>query len=53
MILDCDCKHDFQDATYGKGKRKHNPTKKGYRCVVCGKTKDVKRDENPPKQKSK
>jgi len=40
-ILTCDCKHEFQDKTYGKGKRLHNrlnntkDTRK-WRCTVCG-----------------
>jgi len=42
MIVHCDCKHDFQDKVYGKGKRLGTPTKKSktdiiYRCTVCGK----------------
>jgi len=42
MIVHCDCKHDFQDKEYGKGKRLATPTKKDkiniiYRCTVCGK----------------
>lgn len=44
-ILKCDCKHDFQDKEYGKGKRLHNMmVKKGnmqhYRCIICGKERD-------------
>lgn len=40
-ILQCNCKNEFQDKTYGKGMRLMNsigpddkPT--GYRCTVCG-----------------
>lgn len=39
-ITKCDCVHAFQDETYGKGMRAHNPRKSGaYRCTVCGKEK--------------
>jgi len=40
-ILKCNCHHDFQDLTYGKGNRVHNETLKGkngpivWRCTVC------------------
>jgi len=40
MVLKCDCKHEYQDSKYGAGMRVHNQTKNGYRCVVCGKTKE-------------
>jgi len=41
MIKTCDCRHEYQDEKYGKGKRVFN---KGigskdqpiYRCTVCG-----------------
>lgn len=42
-ILICNCKNEFQDKRYGKGKRVYNETEKGagsshaYRCTVCGK----------------
>lgn len=36
-IKDCNCKHKFQDETYGIGKRVMNSTAKGYRCTVCSK----------------
>ena len=42
-IVNCDCKHDYQDAKYGKGKRVANYARNannkfgGYRCSVCGK----------------
>lgn len=41
-VIGCACVHDFQDATYGAGRRLHNtgagvpPT---YTCTVCGKDK--------------
>ena len=41
-IIQCTCKHEFQDNRYGPGKRLHNELgvpKDGnhYRCTVCGK----------------
>jgi len=37
-IKNCDCKHEYQDKKYGKGKRVHNPTiKDKWRCTVCKK----------------
>lgn len=41
QVLYCSCKHDFQDATYGKNMRVFNvcgkgSQKTGYRCTVCG-----------------
>jgi hypothetical protein len=48
-ILPCTCKHDYQDAKHGAGKRVKNKMKtpKGtpeqHRCTVCGSTgSDVK-----------
>jgi len=38
-IKTCNCKHKYQDKTYGNKKRVHNECEKGYRCTVCG---DVK-----------
>lgn len=37
VIFPCTCSHEFQDSRYGKGKRVHNPAKKGavIRCTVC------------------
>jgi rubrerythrin len=36
-VVACNCKHEFQDEHYGKGKRLANLTGKGeYRCTVCG-----------------
>ena len=36
-IMACDCEHEFQDKTYGKGRRVYNhaPSVSGYRCTVC------------------
>lgn len=40
--MQCNCKHEFQDETYGKGMRLHNVSqKKGdktlrKKCTVCG-----------------
>ena len=40
MILKCSCKHEFQDAIYGKELRVHNRAPKSkygdWRCTVCG-----------------
>lgn len=39
-ILSCNCNlgngAEYQDKVYGKQKRLHNPSNKGYRCTVCG-----------------
>lgn len=41
-IIRCECKHEYQDAKYGKNRRVGNKTAKGpannpsYRCTVCG-----------------
>jgi predicted adenine nucleotide alpha hydrolase (AANH) superfamily ATPase len=39
-ILTCTCEHKYQDERYGKNKRLHNETEKGYRCTVCGNVKN-------------
>ena len=40
MILDCTCRHPYQDRRYGPGKRVHNEMKVGgYRCTVCSQIK--------------
>jgi hypothetical protein len=41
VILTCTCKHAFQDALYGPGKRVHNFSKKKdvQRCTVCSREK--------------
>lgn len=53
-ILACTCKHEFQDAKYGKGMRVHNSAKKlstnatktnGFRCSVCAGAKTTGGDE--------
>lgn len=57
MILDCTCKHEFQDARYGHGKRVHNHAPKafggagGYRCTVCLALKQGKAEQ--PKEAKK
>jgi len=45
-VKDCNCKHEYQDEKYGKGKRVFNRMlrKKGegayfWRCTVCSKEK--------------
>lgn len=49
MIIPCNCKHEYQDETYGKGNRVHNfATKAGqggagaWRCTVCSSMKPAK-----------
>lgn len=43
-LIDCTCKHKYQDDKYGSQKRMANPTTKGktadnkakiFRCTVC------------------
>lgn len=41
-VLKCNCKHNYQDKRYGKGKRVMNYSSKSsstsmrtYRCTVC------------------
>jgi hypothetical protein len=36
MVLPCNCRHEYQDKTYGKNNRVHTHANKGYRCTVCG-----------------
>ena len=43
-IITCTCKHEYQDRTYGNGKRVANKANKAvdgdrYRCTVCGELK--------------
>lgn len=51
VVMPCVCQHAFQDKEYGRGKRLHNPVKKGgksekeatnARCTVCGSEKTIK-----------
>jgi len=35
-IRPCNCKHEWQDKKYGKGRRVKNTTLSSYRCTVCG-----------------
>lgn len=41
IVLSCTCTHEFQDDTYGMGKRLHNLSgakgSKKARCTVCSK----------------
>ncbi len=37
-IKDCTCVHEFQDQTYGKGRRYFNKGVNKYRCTVCSYT---------------
>lgn len=51
MIKSCSCKHDFQDAKYGKGMRVHNESQGGklsetkWSCTVCGNVKEFGSDK--------
>ena len=42
-IMQCNCKHEYQDQQYGLNKRVHNPcpgksaNEIVYRCTVCSK----------------
>lgn len=41
IIMQCSCKSEFQDKTYGKGQRVHNVGQKSKAnppmvCTVCG-----------------
>ena len=47
-IIKCNCKHEYQDRVYGKGKRLANKMtggktvkKNSWRCTVCGKEHDL------------
>jgi hypothetical protein len=54
MILECNCKHEWQDKRYGENMRVHNFAKKasgergGWRCTVCS---SVKTNKNPESDK--
>ena len=49
-ILECRCKHEYQDQAYGPSKRVHNmcPVKdqrspvRTWRCTVCEATREAK-----------
>lgn len=40
----CNCKHEFQEKTYGKNRRLFNLTQSGDKgtCTVCGTIKNLK-----------
>lgn len=54
QIMKCECPHEFQDKTYGRGLRVHNPApQKGaspqrVRCSVCGREKTAENNRLPP-----
>jgi hypothetical protein len=57
MIIKCNCKHAYQDATYGAGMRAHNPIVKEpkgnhWRCTVCN-VEHSKGGDDPKKGKAK
>lgn len=36
-VKKCNCKHEYQDETYGRGNRVHTTDKHGqHHCTVCG-----------------
>jgi hypothetical protein len=41
MVFPCSCKSEFQDKTYGIGRRVFNMGKTGYTCTVCGSKKPL------------
>lgn len=50
IVKDCKCKHEYQDATYGKGRRIHNylagsGAVNKVRCTVCTDEKTLKGNE--------
>lgn len=56
MILPCDCIHEFQDRTHGRGNRVMNESRKSgsYRCTVCKKEYGYSgKKENKSKEKEK
>jgi len=36
-IINCGCKHQWQDKQFGEGKRYANKANLGFVCTVCGK----------------
>lgn len=56
-VFQCSCNHEFQDKTYGKGRRVFNMGKSNYRCTVCKSTKPLlgteKKDDNEDKKAGK
>ena len=48
IVLPCHCRHQFQDAEYGRGLRLHNVMAKKAsgqqtaRCTVCGSVRPVR-----------
>lgn len=53
-VMQCDCKHDFQDALYGKGMRLHNVSQGGSGkdkvayCTVCCPRQQINKTATPP-----
>lgn len=48
VIINCDCRHDFQDERYGAGRRVANlrakieKDEREVRCTVCGRIHKIK-----------
>ena len=51
-IRNCTCKHDWQDKTYGKGRRVMNACRGGYVCTVCS-TKSLSHKSEDKKEEVK
>lgn len=53
-VRTCSCKHEYQDATYGKGMRVSNIMKNGdMRCTVCGSIAKGNGSSSPAGKKAK
>ena len=52
ILINCNCKHEYQDNKYGNGVRVANLSNKGWRCVVCSSIK-AKAGETEDKKKGK
>lgn len=48
-IMACGCRHQYQDKQYGVGQRVHNECEQGWRCTVCGATKQKSASAKPAK----
>ena len=60
MIVQCTCKHEYQDQQYGVGNRvaNHAPKSdtnntKSYRCTVCSKMHEVRDNQQGKETKKK
>jgi len=47
VIINCNCKHEYQDEKYGKGRRVANVTlKDNARCTVCGELRSFSKEKD-------